>query len=217
LGKDPAVLFYTSDYLTGTALFNYEQKGKYSDLLFIQHQTGHIPPEDFKKISGNDPKILKKFVQDKNSYFYNKRMEYESLKRKNYCGSRKANRLKSKINHKKHMSDTCKTYVPHMENENRNKDKDVNRDKNKFLVKDSFEQFWIKYHEITGLPKTEKDPAFRYWKPLTIADKEAAYKNIQPYFESLRESKYCKKARTYLGDKNFNDEFNKPQQKSAWD
>ena len=36
---------------------------------------------------------------------------------------------------------------------------------------------------------------------------QKAIDNIQPYWNSLRDKKYCKKARTYLADKNFNDEF----------
>ena len=35
------------------------------------------------------------------------------------------------------------------------------------------------------------------------------------FFESLKNKDFCKKARTYLSDKNFNDEF-KPAQKRGW-
>lgn len=82
--------------------------------------------------------------------------------------------------------------------------------------KDSFMVFWESYHEITGLSKTDKEATFKYWKPLKVDEKEKALKSIKSYFESLRDSKYCKKARTYLRDKNFNDEFKKSQQESVW-
>ena len=50
MAKDPAVLFYTSDFLTGTILMNYEQKGKYITLLCIQHQHGIIDKNSFDLI-----------------------------------------------------------------------------------------------------------------------------------------------------------------------
>jgi hypothetical protein len=67
--------------------------------------------------------------------------------------------------------------------------------------------FWDTYHQITGMTKTDKEASFKYWIKLSVADQQKAIDNIKPYFESLNDKKYCKKARTYLADKNFNDEF----------
>lgn len=50
MAKDPAVLFYTSDFLTGTALMNYEEKGRYIYLLCLQHQMGGISQDHMKII-----------------------------------------------------------------------------------------------------------------------------------------------------------------------
>lgn len=41
--KDPAVLFYTKDWLEGTAAMFSEEKGVYIDLLCYQHQKGFLP------------------------------------------------------------------------------------------------------------------------------------------------------------------------------
>lgn len=71
----------------------------------------------------------------------------------------------------------------------------------------SFSEFWDSYHEITGLKKTDMQPAQKYWKQLTKGEKEKALKNIQLYYDSLNDKKYCKKARTYLSAKSYNDEF----------
>ena len=71
----------------------------------------------------------------------------------------------------------------------------------------SFEEFWDKYHSITGKPKTDKTPAEKKWKRLTKKEKQTAIDKIQDYFYSISDRKFCKKARTYLEDKNFNDEF----------
>jgi hypothetical protein len=77
MAKDPAVLFYTSDFLTGTILMNYEQKGKYITLLCIQHQHGIIDKNSFDLIVGNDIMIKSKFLENENG-FYNQRMLEES-------------------------------------------------------------------------------------------------------------------------------------------
>jgi len=77
-------------------------------------------------------------------------------------------------------------------------------------VEASFEEFWYKYHEVTGLKKTDLQATLKYWKKLTSKEKESALKNIENYYDSLpiySTGKPVKKARTYLGDKNFNDEF----------
>jgi hypothetical protein len=70
-----------------------------------------------------------------------------------------------------------------------------------------FDEFWTAYHTITGLRPTDKEPARKYWKRMTIKEKNKAIEAIKPYFDSLNDKRYCKKARTYLGDKNYYDEF----------
>lgn len=73
-----------------------------------------------------------------------------------------------------------------------------------------FDVFWHKYHKVTKLKKTDLQAALKHWSKLTNNEKELALNNIQPYFNSLptySTGKPVKKARTYLSDKNFNDEF----------
>ncbi len=78
-----------------------------------------------------------------------------------------------------------------------------------------FNGFWGAYHDITGLPMSDKEAARRYWKALSGVQKNKAVESIYPYFNSLKDKKYCKKARTYLRDRNFNDEF-KPVKQNEW-
>ena len=40
--KDPAFLFYSSDFLSGTMLMNNEEIGIYIKLICLQHQQGHL-------------------------------------------------------------------------------------------------------------------------------------------------------------------------------
>jgi hypothetical protein len=76
----------------------------------------------------------------------------------------------------------------------------------------SFEDFFNKYHEVTGLKKTDKEPARKHWSKMKVSERQEAINSIEAYWESLQNKKFCKKARTYLGDKNYQDEFEKPEE-----
>lgn len=101
-------------------------------------------------------------------------------------------------------------YKANTENENENEDINIKGGVGEKEVDTTseFEDFWNKYHEITGIAKSDKEPARKHFRKLTKAERILAAENIKPYFESI-DPKYCKKARTYLSDKNFNDEFKK--------
>ena len=42
MSKDPAFLFYSSDFLTGTMFLSDEQTGRFIKLLCVQHQKGRL-------------------------------------------------------------------------------------------------------------------------------------------------------------------------------
>lgn len=133
MGKDPALLFYTSDFLTGTMTMTNEQVGKYIRLLCMQHQKGILTEKDMLFICQSyDQDIYAKFTQTKEGFF-NERLRFEAEKRANYSLSRASNRLnKNKKSSKKHMRKICKSYDEHMENENTNENIIINK-KNKYL------------------------------------------------------------------------------------
>ena len=116
VNKDPAFLFYSSDFLTGTMFMSDSQLGKYIKILCTQHQKGHLSEKDMLKICKRyDKDIFEKFVKDENGKYYNIRLEKEIEKRSAYSKSR-ANNRKNKIN----FENICFSYVKHMENENIN-------------------------------------------------------------------------------------------------
>ena len=117
MAKDPAFLFYSNDFLSGTFTMTDEQVGKYIRLLCIQHQKGILTKKDMLNICKTyDEDIFCKFSQDDNGNYFNIRLKEEFEKRRAYSESRSKNRKSIK---KKKVS---KSYVPHMENENENKD-----------------------------------------------------------------------------------------------
>ena len=129
MAKDPAVLFYTSDFLSGTAFFNDEQKGQYITLLCQQHQLGSIPENHMIYICKSlDSPVVKKFIKDNSGNYYNERMRSEGEKRANYCKSRGLNKeghFKNKI--------ISKSYENHMEDDNENGNEDINNKGKRFL------------------------------------------------------------------------------------
>lgn len=80
-----------------------------------------------------------------------------------------------------------------------------------------FSRFWETYHNLSGKPKTDRDATLKYWNKLNAVEQSMAIDNIPYYLKQVRDMygtlMYAKKARTYLADKNFNDEFNAIQDK----
>ena len=121
--KDPAFLFYSSDFLSGTMLMSDEDVGKYIRLLCLQHQKGHLKEKDMLSICKTfSEDIFSKFKKDEEGNYYNERLEYEANKRKAYSESRRNNRKKKEEieTYEKDMKNICNSYEKHMENENEN-------------------------------------------------------------------------------------------------
>lgn len=126
--KDPAVLLYTSDFLSGTFTMSNEQVGKYIRLLCLQHQKGHLTEKDMLNICQSyDEEIYSKF-DSQDGLYWNQRMFDEAEKRKNYTKSRSNNRKKN----------ICQSYDNHMENENENEI---------IIEDDNIKRIWNKWKE----------------------------------------------------------------------
>ena len=74
-------------------------------------------------------------------------------------------------------------------------------------IDSDFDKFWNEYHTVTGKTKTDKEPALKHWDKLTKDEKIKAVE-VVPQYAATNEPQYLKKARTYLADKSFNDQFN---------
>lgn len=79
--KDPAFLFYSSDFITGTYTMTNEQVGKYIRLLCLQHQKGMLTEQDMLFICNSfDKEIYSKFEND-GEFYFNIRLKEETEKR----------------------------------------------------------------------------------------------------------------------------------------
>jgi hypothetical protein len=117
MAKDPAFLFYTGDFSTGTQFFTDEQVGKFLRILMAQHQHGHLTEQQMIFICKSyDKEVFSKFIKDEQGLYFNIRLEFEVNKRRSFSESRSKNKIgKTKI--------ISKSYDNHMENKNKNKNK----------------------------------------------------------------------------------------------
>ena len=119
MAKDPAVLFYTSDFLSGTYTLTDEQVGKYIRLLCLQHPKGKLTDQDMYRVCGTyDSEIFCKFIKE-DDFYYNKKMYDETNRRKSYTESRRNNRnsVKNTKNDESYDPSYDESYVKHMETE----------------------------------------------------------------------------------------------------
>lgn len=132
----PAVLWYSQDFITGTADMTMEERGAYVTLLSFQNIHGHMSADFIKRICPNCPEyVLQKFVVDEEGNYYNQRMEDEIKRRVKYSESRKSNRNSDskdicKIYDKTYDSTYEKHMNEHMETETETVT-EINRDKKK--------------------------------------------------------------------------------------
>jgi uncharacterized protein YdaU (DUF1376 family) len=168
MSKDPAVLFYTSDFLTGTLTMTYEQKGKYITLLCLQHQKTLLSDKDMISIcTSYDKDIYDKFIKD-GEFFYNKRMKEEHEKRANFSKSRSDNRLNGLKNKTLKPKKTTSSYDNHMENENENINKNITIDIVKAYFKEkgyseTTAQKFFDYYSVAKW-KDSKGKVVKNWK-----------------------------------------------------
>ena len=143
--KDPAFLFYSSDFLSGTMLMSDEEIGQYIKLLCLQHQKGHLKEKDMLNIcKRQNEEIFSKFKKDEEGNYYNERLENEIGRRKAYSESRRNNRKKKVSEEEKDktydedMKNICNSYEEHMGTETEtitininNKDRDCKEEEKK--------------------------------------------------------------------------------------
>lgn len=204
MAKDPAVLFYTSDFLSGTFTMTHEQVGKYIRLLCIQHQKGVLSEKDMINVCGTyDEDVFLKF-EKAGKTFFNKRMKEEADRRQNFCESRRKSRQGTK-----NQTNNKKSYVKRMETEaeTENITEDVNttenfgKSENLLLIPEMFEifkkhlpnypgsvqkdykplysiaQFFCEIGKLPGSADLHFEKIMEVWEPVSIAiSKDNFYK-----------------------------------------
>ena len=192
MAKDPAVLFYTSDFLSGTFTMDNEQVGKYIRLLCLQHQKGKLSEKDMLSIcKAYDVEIWDKFkVED--GLYYNERMFNETIRRQKFSESRRNNAKSLK------KESTSEAYAEHMETETENRTITINEN-----INIDFEWFWNEYDKKVG----DKQKLKKKWNKLTDIERQNAMNYIDLYKQSVPDKQFRKNPETFINNKSWNDEI----------
>jgi len=146
--KDPAFLFYSNDFDSGTKFFSHEQVGMYVRLLIAQHQHGHLTEKQVAIIVSGEPdnEVMKKFSIDEEGKYFHPKLDEVVLKRKKHKTKQIENINKRWNIPNRYQTDTkpnTKT-IPleneneiENENENENENERENEDENEDVKKKS--------------------------------------------------------------------------------
>lgn len=182
MAKDPAVLFYTNDFLSGVSSLTMEERGQYITLLALQHQNGHLSK---KAININVPNcsqdVLDKFLIDDNGLYYQKRMDEETEKRRLFVESRYANGYKGGrpknnlvVNHK----------------DNHIEDEDVNDNIITYYSNNIHTITPIEYERLTKWEETFNKDMIKYAIELAVKANARSFNYIEAIFKSWKTKGY---------------------------
>lgn len=174
MAKDPAFLFYSSDFLNGVSDLTMEERGQYITLLCLQHQKGSLSEKTIRLSVGSvSIDVIKKFDKDKEGNYYQKRLNEEIEKRANFTESRRNNGFKGgrpKANAK--PNGYPKNNL--MEDVNDNEDENINIIEDAKLEMPFSSQNFIKYWNIWKDYK-KKEYNFKF---KSIASEQAALNKL---------------------------------------
>lgn len=134
MAKDPAFLFYSSDFLSGVQDLTMDERGQYITLLCLQHQKGHLSEKTIRLSLGNAAAdVLAKFRQDADGNFFNERLESEIGKRAAFSTKQKERATKGWEKRKTDAAASNTAYAAAMplEDENVNENKIVDKAESK--------------------------------------------------------------------------------------
>ena len=162
MSKDPAILFYTGDFLNGCTDLTFEERGQYITLLCLQHQKGHLSEKTIRLSVGSvSVDVLKKFSRDENGNYFNERMDAEIEKRQHFLDTRYFNGKKGGRPLKTNSKPNRKANNKPKQNLSDNDNEDINNS-NKG-VKIPFDDFWNLYNKKIG----DKKRCLKKWLLIT--------------------------------------------------
>jgi uncharacterized protein YdaU (DUF1376 family) len=216
--KDPAFLFFPSDFLLGVSCLTMEERGQYITLLCIQHSKGRLSEKDIKIAIGSvSPDVLAKFTQDENGLYYNQRLEYETEKRERFCAKQyengcKGGRPKKATENPNETQTKPNGYPKQNPSGNRNKNININS-----IDKDSlFNTFWSIYPK-----KIAKEYAYKCF--IKIDNLEVIFDDIinaltkQKNMRAWLDKRYIPNPSTWINQKRWEDEIDESTASSFGD
>ena len=226
--KDPAFLFYSSDFFQGCLMLDNAEVGIYIRLLCIQHQHGKIPKTRLGLLVGCfwdefSDELKSKFIEDENGAIFNVRLETEIENRRYYAekqrengkkgGAPKGNQnaKKQPKNNPKTTRNTTQKQALENENENVNTNEDIEKggmgEKTEIAEIGIFDE--LNFEHVWDLfgRKGNRKTSERKWNGLPKKTKQIAVVHIPQYVESTPVLKYRKNFETYIGQEVWLDEI----------
>jgi uncharacterized protein YdaU (DUF1376 family) len=219
--KDPAFLFYSSDWLTGCQFMSMNERGEYITLLAAQHQNGHLDPKRLGFLLGYgwdmvSDIVKSKFVLDENGLIYNERLEAEAEKRSQYADKQRNNGMKGgrpKKDENPKETQTITQLITQSKPKN-NPTENENENVNRVRIEDNkkvwFDVFWEKYNK-----KQDSKKCLDKWLKLSDNEINAALDKVAAYVHSTPDVTYRKNPLTWLNGKCWEDEIITPLQLGA--
>jgi uncharacterized protein YdaU (DUF1376 family) len=202
MSKDPAVLFYTGDFINGCACLTLEERGQYITLLCLQHLSGHLSEKTIRLTVGSvSVDVISKFKVDDDGLFFNERMDEEIKKRMQYLDSRRNNGSNGGRPKKPYAKPYEKAYQNHSENENINEN-DINNEEEIASIL-SFEDFWDLYDKKVG----DKGKLIKKYDLISEVDRSVIKEHLPLYKSAQPDKKFRKDPMTYLNNHSWNDEI----------
>ena len=182
MAKDPAFLFYASDFLTGTMFMTNEQVGLYIRMLCAQHQHGgridtNVLRTQCESITGGI-QVFNKFQHDETGS-YNERLNHEMILRKEKSLKAAESVKKRWEKHKEQTQYDSNTNVLRSVNENENEIEDITEVKTEKKPRSKFVQ--PEYQEIESYMRERNSVAGGVWKEDKVVTEAKKYFN---YYQS---------------------------------
>jgi len=157
MAKDPAFLFYSSDFLSGISDLTMEERGQYITMLCLQHQKGNLSEKTIRLNVGSvSVDVIAKFKKDSEGNFFNERLVLEIEKRNLFTESRRNNGLKGG-RPKKETKPKGKPKNNHMDNHmgnvNVNENSNKKEDKIELILPFDSEKFISTWKVLCGSKK----------------------------------------------------------------
>lgn len=216
MGKDPAFMLYSQDFLVGVSDLTMEERGQYITMLCLQHQKGHLTKKNIQIAVGNvSEDVMNKFIQDENEMYYNETLENLIHKREAYSQSRSENGKKGGRPRKEPLKNQEKTiclpyakaYENHSENENENIN--VIKDIIDYLNKKLGTKYKYTTKDIQSHIKARLKEGFTYEDFVCVIDKKYQEWHGTKWEEYLRPiTLFSTKFQSYLNQKGATNEVN---------
>ena len=214
MGKDPAFMLYSQDFLVGVSDLTMEERGQYITMLCLQHQKGRLTKKNIQIAVGNvSEDVMNKFIQDENEMYYNETLENIIHKREAYSQSRSENGKKGGRPRKEPLENQEKTiclpyakaYENHSENENINVIKDIID----YLNEKLGTRYKYTTKDIQSHIKARLKEGFTYEDFVCVIDKKYQEWHGTKWEEYLRPiTLFSTKFQSYLNQKGATNEVN---------